>query len=190
MVGSLVPGQAAGPGEVIADIRVHGNHVTPDEEIVRLAGISVGAPFAADTLDAVRARLRDARRFDDVEVLKRYASIADPSQILIVIVVNEGPVRIEVPDDPDLPIRVVRRRGLTNLMLLPVLDAEDGYGLTYGARVAYVGVAGSRGRVSFPADLGRVQAGRRGVRAAVRDRPAHENPDRSRDREEPQSRLR
>jgi hypothetical protein len=39
-------------------------------------------------------------------------------------------------------------------MLLPILDAEDGYGLTYGARVSYVGVTGRRGRVSVPLTWG------------------------------------
>ena len=34
-------------------------------------------------------------------------------------------------------------------MLLPMLDAEDGYGATYGVRFAFVGVTGERGRISF-----------------------------------------
>jgi outer membrane protein assembly factor BamA len=150
----LLPVQTAGTTEVVVEIRVHGNQLTPDEEVIRLSGLVVGAPFETGTIEAVRARLRSARRFEDVDVLKRYASIADQSRILVVIVVNEGPVRIQVPDAPDLPIRVVRRRGATNLMLMPVLDAEDGYGLTYGVRLAYVGVAGRRGRLSFPLTWG------------------------------------
>src|SRR5262245_728429 len=97
---SIVQGQPAS-AEVIAEILVHGNHVTTDDEIVRLAGISVGGPFDASTIEVVKRRLQDAHRFDDVDVLKRLASIADPSKIAVVIVVNEGPVRIKVPDDPD-----------------------------------------------------------------------------------------
>ena len=42
-----------------------------------------------------------SRRFDRVDVLKRYASITDPSQILVLIQVDEGPVRIvRVPGIP------------------------------------------------------------------------------------------
>ena len=140
--------------DTIAAIQVHGNHVTTDDEIVRLAGIALGEPFLATTVNDVSARLRKTGQFDQVDVLKRFASIEDPSRITVVIVVNEGPVRIEVPDDPDLPLRIVKRRGITSVMLLPILDAEDGYGFTYGARVSYVGVTGRRGRVSLPLTWG------------------------------------
>ena len=146
------PAQAA--AEVIAEIRVHGNHVTEDDEIVKLAGVAIGTPFGPTTIAEVTERLRAAKRFDDIDVLKRFASIADPSKIALVIVVNEGPVRIEVPDDPGDPIKVVKRRGITNLMWMPILDFEDGYGATYGARVAYVAVAGERSRLSFPLTWG------------------------------------
>ena len=146
--------QVGGITDTIAAIQIHGNHVTTDDEVVRLAGIALGEPFLATTVNDVSSRLRKTGRFDQVEVLKRFASIEDPSRITVVIVVNEGPVRVEVPDDPDLPLRIVKRRGLTNLMLLPILDAEDGYGLTYGARVSYVGVTSRRGRVSAPLTWG------------------------------------
>ena len=72
------PAQA---GEVIAEIQVHGNHVTPDAEVITLAGIVIGAPFTAETIAQVRAKLKAAGKFDDVDVLKRFASIADPSRI-------------------------------------------------------------------------------------------------------------
>jgi outer membrane protein assembly factor BamA len=160
--GSLDPGAdtrnrgASAPrdSEVIAAIRIHGNHVTTDEEIIAIAGVTVGAPFTATTVEEVTAKLRASKKFDEVDVLKRFASIADPSQILLVIVVNEGPVRIEVPDDPTEPLRIVRRRGFRNLMFMPILDAEDGYGLTYGARLALVGTFGERSRLSFPLTWG------------------------------------
>jgi outer membrane protein assembly factor BamA len=164
-------GQASAPAETIAVIQVHGNQVTADEEIVRLAGVAVGDLFLDSTVEEVTTRLRKAGRFDQVHVLKRFASLEDPSRITLVIVVNEGPVRIEVPDDPDLPIRVVKRRGLTNVMVMPVLDAEDGYGVTFGARLAYVGVTGRRGRVSVPLTWGGVK------RVAVEfDRPFESGP--------------
>jgi outer membrane protein assembly factor BamA len=30
---------------VVEDVRVHGNHSTPDEEVLRIASIAVGAPL-------------------------------------------------------------------------------------------------------------------------------------------------
>jgi len=137
--------------EVIAEVRVHGNHLTPDDEIVKLSGVAIGARFEATTIADITKRLRDTKKFDDVQVLKRYASIADPSQIVIVLMVNEGPVRIEVPDDPNQPVRVVKRGVVNNFMYMPIFDAEDGYGITFGVRVAYVGgQIGKRSRISFP----------------------------------------
>ena len=147
--------QPATTGEVIAEIRVHGNHISEDDEIVKIAGITLGAPFGPATIAEVTSRLRAARRFDDIDVLKRFASIADPTKIALVIVVNEGPVRIEVPRLPGDPVRVVKKRGgITSLMWMPLLDFEDGYGVTYGARAAYVGLAGERSRLSFPLTWG------------------------------------
>jgi hypothetical protein len=146
-------GLQAPPREVVADIRVHGNVLTPDEEVRDLAGLEVGAEVTPDLVGAAEARLRAARRFDRVEVLKRFASIADPTQIALVVIVDEGAVRIEPGDGRDTPARVVRRRGL-RLMYLPVLSFEDGYGLAYGARIAHAGAFGSRSRIAFPLTWG------------------------------------
>src|SRR5712692_5073650 len=87
--------------DTITGIRVHGNVATSDDEIRRLAGIEVGAAVGPDTVAAVAARLRATKRFDRVEVLKRYASISDPTQILLVIIVDEGVVDIKVTGDAD-----------------------------------------------------------------------------------------
>jgi outer membrane protein assembly factor BamA len=147
-----LPGGAQGR-ETVAAIQVHGNQLTADEEIRRLAGIAIGSPVDDATIDEVASRLRATRRFERVQVLKRFASIADPTQILIVIIVNEGPVRIERTGDPDHPTRVVRNRRL-NLMFLPVLYEEDGYGMTYGARLGLPEPAGKQSRVGFPLTWG------------------------------------
>ncbi len=85
---------------------------------------------------------------------KRYASIEDPSQVALVLIVNEGPVRVEMPDEVNGQPRVLPKRGLHNFMFLPILDAEDGYGLTYGARVAFVGIARGPNRLSSPLTWG------------------------------------
>lgn len=140
-------------GEVVAELRVHGNSATADEEILRLAEIQVGAPFEDGTIAAVEARLRAAGKFRDVDVLKRFASIADPSKVIVVIIVDDGPVKIEWDPESGAPPRTVRRRG-PQVMFLPVLDAEDGYGLTYGVRFALPDIAGARSRLAFPLTWG------------------------------------
>jgi len=102
----------------------------------------------------VTSRLRDSKKFHEIQVLKRFASISDPSQIVLILVVNEGAVRIDTPGLPGSEPRVVKRSAFRNLMFMPILSAEDGYGLTYGARLAYAGAAGRQSRVSFPLTWG------------------------------------
>ena len=147
------PGAGAQSVEIVAGIQIHGNTLTPDGEITRLAGVEIGSTLQADTVDAVAARLQGTRRFKNVQVLKRFASIADASQVLLVIIVDEGAVRIERTGDPDRPTRVVRNRR-TNVLFLPILNAEDGYGLTYGARFSWPDPAGRQSRISVPASWG------------------------------------
>jgi len=139
--------------ETIAAIQIQGNTLTPDEDVRRLAGVTVGMPLDPATLGEVDARLKAARRFKQVEVRKRFASIEDPSQIVLVIVVDEGAVRIEMTGDADHPARVVKDRH-PKIMFLPVLSSEDGYGLTYGARFALPNPIGENSRVAFPLTWG------------------------------------
>lgn len=144
--------------EVVAAIQVHGNNVTPEAEILAAAGVSVGAAFTPDVPDAVAGRLRATGMFDGVEVRQRYASIADPSQIALVIIVDEKPVRVQQAEssgdgEPAAP-RIVRRGWLGSALLLPILDGEDGYGLTYGGIVAWPGVLGGDSRLAVPLTWG------------------------------------
>jgi hypothetical protein len=141
--------------ETIAAIQVQGNTATPDEEVVRLAEIRIGMPVDDTTIAAVAARLRAAKRFERVEVLKRFASIADQSQVMLVIIVDEGPVKIVMTGDPDRPTRVVRTR-VPNLLVLPILDWEDGFGFTCGVRLTLPDPTwmGELSRVTFPLTWG------------------------------------
>jgi outer membrane protein assembly factor BamA len=141
--------------DTVAAIQVQGNTATPDEEVRRLADVRVGMPFDASTVDAVAARLKAVKRFDRVEVRKRFASIDDPSQIMLVIIVDEGPVKIVMTGDPDRPTRVVRK-AMPNILILPILGREDGYGLTYGARFTLPDPhwMGKRSRITFPLSWG------------------------------------
>jgi len=158
MLASEAPHQSAAvqqTAETVAAIQIQGNTVTPDEEMRRLAGVQLGMPFDATTLDAVAARLKATKHFDRVEVRKRFASIDDPSQITLVIVVDEGPVKIVMTGDPDRPTKVVRKR-LPTLMPYPILSREDGYGFTYGARLTLAEPRrlGKNSRLTFPVSWG------------------------------------
>ncbi|MCU1382232.1 MAG: hypothetical protein JWL71_929 [Acidobacteria bacterium] len=143
------------PPDTVTAIHVQGNTATADEEIRRLADVRVGMPFDEHTAESAAAKLRAARRFDRVEVLKRFTSIDDPSQITLLIIVDEGPVKIVMTGDPDAPTRVVRK-SLPNILVLPILGREDGYGVTYGARLTLPDPhwMGPRSRVTFPLTWG------------------------------------
>ena len=148
--------------ETIVSIQVHGNTITPDADVIRDSGLSEGAPFSEELIRQAAARLKATKRFDDVDVLKRYASISDPSQVMIVIQVDEGPVRIDLgplpgmPGVPGVPSRTPRvvKRGPVNVMFVPLLDAEDGYGVAYGAQMAITGHRSTSSRVVVPLSWG------------------------------------
>lgn len=155
--------QAAAQQEIVAAIQVHGNTLTSTEEVIRASGIALGDRVSDTTLSDAEARLRAAVKPDSVDVLKRFASISDPTQVLVLIQLDEGPVRVEIPDIglpvPKMPLPpasrpTVVRRSRFNLMWVPILGAEDGYGLTYGAQLAFVGHRNTRRRVVVPASWG------------------------------------
>ncbi|MGE4056686.1 MAG: hypothetical protein AB7F99_17995, partial [Vicinamibacterales bacterium] len=137
---------------IVADIQVHGNLATPAETILKLSGVAIGEPFDEAMPGRVADRLRSAARFDSVEVLKRFASIADLSKIVLVIVVDDGPVAVDWGATD--PSTAVRRRGGTRPMFHPILNREDGYGFTYGGGVAFVLRRANRARLSFPLTWG------------------------------------
>jgi len=147
-------GAGQAPPEVVAQIQVHGNMLTPEDEVVRLADVRVGMPFEPSTIDAVTARLRATRRFEGVEVLKRYASIEDPTQIILVIIVDDGRVDVDWGTGEVKAASGIMRRKGPHLMFLPILNYEDGYGFSYGVRLALPDVIGPRSRLSVPLSLG------------------------------------
>ena len=142
------------PAEVIAEVRVQGNQIATDAAVVDLAGVHVGSPFTDATLDEIAKKLRDSKQFEDVQVLKRFASIVDPSKIVVVIIVKEGPVKMVLPPASGGPIQIVKRSSLSRLMWFPIISGEDGYGVTFGVQLAIPDVTGKRGRVSFPLTWG------------------------------------
>ena len=142
--------------EVIADILVHGNQIVPTDEVLKLAAVKVGDAFTDKTVAEITARLKASRKFESVEVCKRYASIDDMTQIAVVIIAGEGAVHISLPDEDEGggPPRILKRPALGSFMFMPIFDGEDGYGFTYGVRVAYPKPLGPKSRLSFPLTWG------------------------------------
>lgn len=145
----------ASTAEQVAEVRIHGNHTTPDVEIIKLTGITLGESVTADTLTRVTKRLRDSGRFKDVDVLKRYRSLADASQVSLIVIVHEYPnVDPGIPGAPLPPVPGPIRRLLSQTMFLPIVSYSEGYGFTYGGRASFVDVFGDGGRVSVPLTWG------------------------------------
>jgi hypothetical protein len=146
----LATGEAfAQSTERLGEVRVHGNHTTPDADVLALAGLAVGSPIGDDTLRQAEDRLRSSGRFANVEVRKRFRSIADPSDILVILLVDEHP---GISDTDLMPGPLKRFRGLG--MWLPIIDFADGYGFSYGARLSFVDALGKGSRISVPATWG------------------------------------
>jgi outer membrane protein assembly factor BamA len=140
---------AAQQPERITEIRVHGNHTTPEADILSLSGLTTGEEASTARLERARKMLLDSGRFEAVDIRRRYLSIADASQILVMIVVDEHPAVSQTNLTPG-PARRMRAAG----MWLPILHHADGYGFTYGARVSFVDALGNRSRLSVPLTWG------------------------------------
>jgi len=135
--------------ETIAEIRVHGNHTTPDADIIGLSGLKPGDPATDARLAEAEQALRTSDRFDDVELRKRFRSIDNPADILIMIVVDE---RAGVSADDLTPGFGARVR--SSMVWWPILNYADGYGFTYGIRPAFTDPIGQDSRLSFPFSWG------------------------------------
>jgi outer membrane protein assembly factor BamA len=136
------------PG-VVGEVRVHGNHTTPDADIFALVGDVIGKPATDQLVAEIQVKLERSDRFDGVEVRKRFRSIENPDDILLMIVVDEVPA-VDPNDLTPSPMKKFWSSG----MFLPVLHSEDGYGLTYGARISFVDRLGPRSRITLPLTWG------------------------------------
>jgi outer membrane protein assembly factor BamA len=134
--------------ETIAEVRVHGNATLTDAVVIQLAGVTVGQALGPGGIEAVEKRLRDSGRFDDVQVRKRYRTLA-MDDVSLVLLVHERP-GISATGEPPGVVRRLRSR----LMFFPILHFDDGYGWTYGARTSIVDVAGKGTRLSVPLSWG------------------------------------
>jgi outer membrane protein assembly factor BamA len=134
---------------VVGEVRVHGNHTTPDADIFTIVGDVVGKPASDALIAEITDKLERSGRFDGVEVRKRYRSIADPDDVLLMVIVDEVPGVDELDLMPG-PMKRFRSSG----MFLPILHYDDGYGFTYGARISFVDRLGPRSRISVPLSWG------------------------------------
>lgn len=136
----------AQPARTISEVRVHGNHSTPDTRVLEIAGVKPGDPFVETTLRDVETRLRRSGQFDRVDVITRSRSL-DGSDLSILILVEE---RFIVPlGVPGGSIVNPVRRIVNKPLFLPILDFSD-YGFSYGLRASMVNLTGRGSRLSFP----------------------------------------
>lgn len=157
LLASAAAAAQTSPG-VVGEVRVHGNHTTPDADVLAIAGDLVGKPATDALVAEVTDRIEKSGRFEGVDVRKRFRSIDNPDDILLMIVVDEMP-GISSDDLIPGPWTKLRSSG----MFLPIVRHDDGYGFTYGARVSFVDRLGPRSRVSFPLTWG----GERQARAQI-----------------------
>jgi len=136
-------------GETVIEIRVHGNHATPDADILAISGLRTGDPASEERLRAAEQALKESGRFDGAQVLKRFRSLDNPADILVMILVEERPA-VTPEDLTPSPFRRLR----AGQQWLPILNYADGYGFTYGVRTSFRGIAGSRSRLSVPLSWG------------------------------------
>ena len=140
------------PG-VVGEVRIHGNHTTPDADVLGIIGEVVGKPASDQLIAEIETRLERSGRFDGIEIRKRYRSIDNPDDILLMVIVDEFP-GIDEFDITQRKVPSPIRRLWTSGMFLPIVSSEDGYGFTYGARVSFVDRLGPRSRISVPLTWG------------------------------------
>jgi outer membrane protein assembly factor BamA len=122
--------------QILRDVRLLGNFTTTDEEVLRLAGVVPGATLPEGVEREIERRLLLSGRFESVSVVRRYASLSETGEVVLLITVREKE-----------PIR-------DKWMFMPILSGSDEYGLTYGIRISAVDFFGPRDRLSFPLTWG------------------------------------
>jgi outer membrane protein assembly factor BamA len=147
MIGALLLTLALSQ-EKVAEVRVHGNATLTDEAVIGLAGIVPGTTLDAGSLEAIEKRLKDSGRFDEVQVRKRYRTLA-MDEVALLLVVHEK-AGVTPSGEPPSAMRRLRNR----MMFFPIIGYDDGYGWTYGARTTFVNVAGKGTHVSVPLSWG------------------------------------
>jgi Omp85 superfamily domain len=139
--------------EVVSEVRVHGNAYLRDDEVLRLAGITVGQTLGPDALREIEQRLAASHHFETIEVRKRYRSLESTTDVALILLVHEKP-GLTSETIPQAPRWKTWAKLKKRMMFLPILDYDDGYGFTYGGRVSTIGLLGAKERLSVPATWG------------------------------------
>ena len=141
--------EALPAAETVVEIRVHGNLSLPDADVIALAGVALGDAAGPHLAEAVRMRLEASGRFETIEVRRLYRSLTATDRVALVIVVRERPgARFSNP-----VVRALAGLG-RRLMVAPLVEHEEGYGVAYGALTSVVDAFGSGSRLSVPATWG------------------------------------
>ena len=74
--------------EIVSEVRVHGNATLTDDAVISLAGVTVGSALDPGGIEAIEKRLKDSGRFDEVQVRKRYRTLA-MDEVSLVLLVHE-----------------------------------------------------------------------------------------------------
>ena len=134
---------------VIAEILVHGNHSTPDADVLAISGLAVGGPATDEALAAARAKLDASGRFASADVRRMLRSIDVPDDFLVRVFVEERPGAAPDRLMPGWASQVWSQR-----LWVPVLRYDEGYGVTYGVQAALEGVFGGTSQLTVPATWG------------------------------------
>jgi len=149
---ATVARQAAGT-ETIVDIRFHGNYSIVDEDLLEATGIDIGDPLSAATLELIKERLENYAGVGSVEIRKRYRSMTNTDDVVLLILIEE-------------------HVGVTEkFMFLPVFTWTDEYGVTYGGRFTWIDVLGINEHFSIPLAWGGEKQARAGLTFDL-DKPA------------------
>ena len=144
----VVQSQVAAP-DVVVELRVHGNHSIPDEDVIRLAGVESGAVLGVETIPAIEARLRRSGRFERVEVRKRFRSLTATNEVVLIVVVQERPSDLSL-NPMYRAAQLLARKSL----IMPLVTYEEGYGFSYGVRASAIDLLGAGERLSMPLTWG------------------------------------
>jgi len=139
-------------GEMLREIRVHGNASVTDDDVIKLAGLTIGQPISEATAAEAEQRLKQSGRFESVEVRKRYRSLTDETDVAMVLVGHEKPGVMSTATG------IARNGGAgrvgNRLMFLPILNYQDGYGFSFGGRFSTRDLLGAGEHLSVPLTWG------------------------------------
>ena len=152
LAGTAAAQSASSQVETLVEIRIHGNHTTPDDDVLRVMGLAIGQPIDDVAIEAAAGRLRKSGRFVQVEIRKRYRSLEPGGDVSLIVVVQEHPLPEGAMPGPAIlkPFERLWNSG----MLMPILRYDDGFGFTYGARISAVDWPRRGSRLSVPLSWG------------------------------------